>query len=61
MPPHIYTISPDRPFLATLAQGLLVYPAINSQNNTLPLETLIPIQKAVIALLASTAMSLALT
>ncbi len=23
MPPHIYTIAPDRPFLATLAQGLL--------------------------------------
>src|ERR1700693_6016986 len=23
VPPHIYTIAPDRPFLATLAQGLL--------------------------------------
>src|SRR5260370_21958340 len=23
MPPHIYAIAPDRPFLATLAQGLL--------------------------------------
>ena len=23
MAPHIYTIAPDRPFLATLAQGLL--------------------------------------
>ena len=23
MPPHLYTIAPDRPFLATLAQGLL--------------------------------------
>ena len=23
MPPHIYTIAPDRAFLATLAQGLL--------------------------------------
>src|SRR5437016_8726856 len=23
VPPHVYTIAPDRPFLATLAQGLL--------------------------------------
>src|SRR5260370_40517527 len=24
MPPHVYTIAPDRPFLSTLAHGLLV-------------------------------------
>src|SRR6266849_541043 len=45
MPPHIYTIAPDRPFLATLAQGLL--PLAGGDPLMLPRMTvLLPTRRA---------------
>jgi ATP-dependent helicase/nuclease subunit B len=46
VPPHIYTIAPDRPFLATLAQGLLGLAAGDPLSLT-RMTVLLPTRRAV--------------
>src|SRR5947207_1143317 len=49
VPPHIYTIAPDRPFLATLAQGLLTL-ADGDPLNLRRMTVLLPTRRAARAL-----------
>src|SRR5438128_516241 len=49
MPPNIYTIAPDRPFLATLARGLLAL-AVGDPLRLSRMTVLLPTQRAARAL-----------